>query len=99
MNITPRRTIESTRHAPVATPAVQDGPRQGARLRAARAAADLSREELAGAIGCSARTIRRLEDGQRRVTPDERRRIAHACDAPEWFLEHGWRGWQRVADR
>jgi DNA-binding XRE family transcriptional regulator len=76
-----------------------EGPGQGGRIRAARAAADLNREELGVAIGSTARTIRRLEDEQRRVSTVELRRIAAACHVPEWFLLHGWRGWERLTDR
>lgn len=71
-----------------------DAPGQGARLRAARAAADLSREELGARIASTARTIRRLEDEQRRIRPAEVRGIAAATGVPEWFLAHGWRGWE-----
>lgn len=75
-----------------------EDPRPGDRIRAARAAADLSREQLADRIGSSARTIRRLEDEKRRATSDELRRIAEACRAPEWFLAHGWGGHERSTD-
>lgn len=73
-----------------------EGPSAAARVRAARAAADLSREELGRAIGLSARTVRRLEDGQRRISPQELRRVAASCRVPEWFLAYGWRGWERL---
>lgn len=73
-----------------------EGPSAAARVRAARAAADLSREELGRAIGLSARTVRRLEDGQRRISPQELRRVAASCHVPEWFLAYGWRGWERL---
>jgi DNA-binding XRE family transcriptional regulator len=76
-----------------------EGPSPAARVRAARAAADLSREDLGQAIGLSARTVRRLEDGQRRISPQELRRIAATCHVPEWFLAHGWRGWERLRER
>lgn len=75
------------------------GPGPGARVRAARVAADLSREQLAARIGSSARTIRRIEDDQRMATPVELRSIAAAAGAPEWFLVHGWHGWERGAER
>ncbi|CAB4924268.1 unannotated protein [freshwater metagenome] len=74
-------------------------PAPAARIRAARAAAALSREELGRRIGCSARAVRRLEDGGRPMTPAERARIALACGVPEWFLAHGWHGWERAASR
>lgn len=71
------------------------GPPLAARVRAARAAADLSREELARRIGSSPRAVRRIEDGGRRAHPEELERIAVACGVPEWFLQHGWSGWER----
>jgi DNA-binding XRE family transcriptional regulator len=71
------------------------GPPLAARVRAARAAADLSREELARRIGSSPRAVRRIEDGGRRAHPEELERIAVACGVPEWFLRHGWSGWER----
>lgn len=86
------------RDAPAADGRPADPP-PGDRIRAARAAADLNREELARRIGSSARTIRRLEDGKRRATPEELRRIAAACRAPEWFLAHGWQGFDRRPGR
>lgn len=93
--------LDAAVHAGVrpAVPATDplDDPPPGDRIRAARAAADLNRDELARCIGSSARTIRRLEDGKRRATDDELQRIAAACRAPEWFLAHGWRGWERSA--
>jgi transcriptional regulator with XRE-family HTH domain len=67
-------------------------PGLGGRLRAARIAADLTREELGRRVGTTARTIRRLEDEQRRVSEEELGRIAGACGAPVWFLERGWWG-------
>lgn len=73
-------------------------PGLGGRIRAARAAADLSRDELADRIGSSARTIRRLEDEQRRPRPSELLAIADATGAPEWFLQHGWRGLERTRE-
>lgn len=76
-----------------------EDPPPGDRIRAARAAADLNREQLAERIGSSARTVRRLEDAKRRATPEELRSIAEACRVPEWFLVHGWRGHERFADR
>jgi ribosome-binding protein aMBF1 (putative translation factor) len=94
--------MRATRDIPSAGPAdaVRSvGPNPAARVRAARAAADLSREDLGRAIGLSARTVRRLEDGQRRISPQELRRIAATCDVPEWFLAHGWQGWERLRDR
>lgn len=89
---------EAPNGAPVHRPALSgrpvEEPSPGDRIRAARAAADLNREELASLIGSSARTIRRLEDEKRRATPDELRSIAVACRSPEWFLTHGWRGFE-----
>ncbi|WP_026912652.1 helix-turn-helix domain-containing protein [Patulibacter minatonensis] len=67
-------------------------------MRAVRVFADLTREELGRRIGASPRTIRRLEDDQRRMTDRERARIAWACGAPEWFLASGWEGAQSPAD-
>lgn len=88
--------MESPRSTSLA-PVSAGHPDHGARIRAARAAADLSREELGRRIGSSARAIRRLEDGGRRCTADELRGIAAATGAPEWFLVNGWCGWEQAA--
>jgi transcriptional regulator with XRE-family HTH domain len=62
-----------------------------ARIRAARAYADLTRRELAEQLGVSESTIQRREHGQQ---PDPRRQelmaIAQVCSVPLAFLEHGF---------
>jgi transcriptional regulator with XRE-family HTH domain len=62
------------------------------RVRAARAAAGLTREALAEPLGCSVNTIARIEGGEREPKGAELERIARLCDVPLWFLRDGWSG-------
>jgi transcriptional regulator with XRE-family HTH domain len=61
-----------------------------ARIRAAHAYSDLSRQELAAAINLSARQLGRLESGEVMPDNDLRERIAEVCGVPLEFLEDGW---------
>jgi transcriptional regulator with XRE-family HTH domain len=61
-----------------------------ARIRAARAYADLSQPELAERIGMSLPTYKRAELGRRPVSTEELLTIARACEVPPQFLLTGW---------
>jgi transcriptional regulator with XRE-family HTH domain len=65
-----------------------------ARLRAARAYAELSQPELAERIQLGEVTYAKCERGQRAVPRRELLAIAEACGVPMWFLEGGWDGWR-----
>lgn len=70
----------------------------GQRVRAARAGAGLSRKDLGRAIRSSTTLIGRVEaHGERAPTRKELEDIADACGVPDWFLKHGWAGWQESA--
>ena len=65
----------------------------GRRVRAARAYANLSRQEVADRCGLSLKQVRDLEEGTRTVTTlAELDTIAQACDTPREFLRLGWTG-------
>jgi transcriptional regulator with XRE-family HTH domain len=61
-----------------------------ARIRAARAYANLSQPDLAERIGMSLPTYKRAELGRRPVSTEELLTIARACDVPPQFLLNGW---------
>lgn len=63
-----------------------------ARIRAARAYADLSQPGLAALVGVSAATIKRLERGYRATVIDDADldRIADACGVPRAFMREGF---------
>lgn len=61
-----------------------------ARLRAARAYADMSRADMAKALGLSETTVKRMEGGQRRLTSDDLETIARVCGVPLAFLLEGF---------
>jgi transcriptional regulator with XRE-family HTH domain len=61
-----------------------------ARIRAARAYANLSQPDLADAIGMSLPTFKRAELGKRPVSTEELLTIARACNVPPSFLLDGW---------
>jgi transcriptional regulator with XRE-family HTH domain len=69
-----------------------------ARLRAARAFADLTQPELAAKIELGEVTYASSERGQRAAPRRELLAIAEACKVPMWFLEHGWEGWRGSVD-
>jgi transcriptional regulator with XRE-family HTH domain len=72
------------------TPMSPESPDVMARIRAARAYADLSQPELADKIGMSLPTYKRAELGKRPVSTEELLSIARACDVPPQFLLSGW---------
>jgi transcriptional regulator with XRE-family HTH domain len=57
------------------------------RVRAARAYAGLSVNELAGRIGLGLQTIKRIESGKRTARRFEIWAIAEACNLPREFFE------------
>lgn len=61
-----------------------------ARIRAARAHANLSQPELAERIGMSLPTYKRAELGKRPVSTPELIRIAAACDVPPHYVITPW---------
>jgi transcriptional regulator with XRE-family HTH domain len=61
-----------------------------ARIRAARAYAHLSQPDLAGRLGVSLATMKRIEGGQRPISTEELIAIAEACDVPTAFMFHGF---------
>lgn len=61
-----------------------------ARIRAARAYANLSQPDLADAIGMSLPTYKRAELGNRPVSTAELLSIARACEVPPSFLTGGF---------
>jgi transcriptional regulator with XRE-family HTH domain len=67
-----------------------ESPDVMARIRAARAYADLFQPELADRIGMSLPTYKRAELGKRPVSTEELLSIARACDVPPQFLLTGW---------
>lgn len=69
-----------------------------ARLRAARAFADLTQPELAERIELGEVTYASSERGQRDVPRRELLAIAEVCKVPMWFLEDGWDGWRGSVD-
>lgn len=68
---------------------------QAARIRAARAYADLSRVEMAKRIGVSETTLQRRENGLQPARRLELVAIADVCQVPISFLEDGFAA-QRV---
>jgi DNA-binding XRE family transcriptional regulator len=64
-----------------------DPPEGARRVRMARAWACISQGTLARTVGMSLATIKRIEAGERDVTPDERRAIAAACGVPAALLD------------
>lgn len=80
-----RNTPVSTANSKRDSPAAQD---VAARIRAARAYADLSREELAKRFGgaISSRLIRRLERGETRPSEAQLMLFASSCGLPPGFF-------------
>lgn len=62
-----------------------------ARVRAARAWADLDQAVLATAMHYKTRTWARVEAGEKSLTRDEREAVADICRVPRVFLEQGFR--------
>lgn len=77
-----------------------DPQEAGRRVRAARAYANLSRQDLAERCGLTLKQVRDLEEGTRTVTTlAELDAIALACDTPREFLRLGWTGGSDLFER
>jgi transcriptional regulator with XRE-family HTH domain len=63
---------------------------RAARLRAARAFADLDQADFAEALGVSVVTIKRMERGARDVPLDDLYALAKLCGVPRWFVDTDW---------
>jgi len=61
-----------------------------ARVRAARAFADLEQRDLAEALELSVATIRRIERGGRTASAPELIHIGEVCGVPREFMLHGF---------
>jgi transcriptional regulator with XRE-family HTH domain len=61
-----------------------------ARIRAARAYANKTQDELAEALGVDAQTIKRRESGKQEPKKAERIAIAAVTGVPLLFIEGGW---------
>jgi transcriptional regulator with XRE-family HTH domain len=62
------------------------------RIRAARAHARLTQQQLADALGVDVQTVKRRERGVHPPKLGELVAIASVCEVPLAFLEDGWRG-------
>jgi transcriptional regulator with XRE-family HTH domain len=62
------------------------------RLRAARAYANLTQEELAEQLGVDSQTIKRRESGKQEPKKAERIAVATITGVPLAFIENGWEG-------
>lgn len=60
------------------------------RIRAARAYAGLTQDELAEQLGTAAQTVKRRESGAQAPKRGELLAIAAICDVPVRFMEHGF---------
>jgi transcriptional regulator with XRE-family HTH domain len=78
---------------------VRDGQRDGIpasraeiarNVRAARAYAWLSLDQLAQRVGLDRSALRRVESGQASLDADLAGRLASATGTPTWFLLHGF---------
>lgn len=65
-------------------------PDYGARVRAARAYADLDQEQLARHLHVSISTVARIESNERALGLDEARLISERCGVPISFLLEGF---------
>lgn len=63
---------------------------RAARIRAARAFADLDQADFAQALGVSVVSIKRMERGTRDISLDDLYALAELCDVPRQFMEHGF---------
>lgn len=63
---------------------------QGDRIRAARAWADLSQDELAAQLGVDVQWVKRREGGSQGSKDVDLIAIASVCDVPLDFLRHGF---------
>lgn len=76
-------------------------PRETAcRVKAARAYAELTREQLVARTGLAPKTLKLIEEGKRQsTTREELLKIARACGVPDEFMEIGFQGAQDVYTR
>jgi transcriptional regulator with XRE-family HTH domain len=65
-------------------------PDYGRRIRAARAYAGLTQDQLAEALGLDVQTVKRRESGKQEPRNGERIAIAAVCNVPLEFIEHGF---------
>lgn len=65
---------------------------RAARMRAARAFADLDQADFAKLLGVSVVTIKRMERGTRDISLDELYALADLCDVPRDFMQAGFTG-------
>lgn len=63
---------------------------RAARIRAARAFADVDQATFAQALGVAVVTIKRMERGTRDVSLDDLYKLADLCAVPRDFMAHGW---------
>lgn len=63
---------------------------RAARLRAARAFADLDQADFAKELGVSVVTIKRMERGTRDISLDDCYALAKLCGVPRWFVDTDW---------
>ena len=70
---------------------------RAARLRAARAFADLDQAEFAKCLGVSVVTIKRMERGTREISLDDCYALAKLCGVPRWFVDTDWQGFEELA--
>lgn len=63
---------------------------RAARMRAARAFADLDQAEFAKLLGVSVVTIKRMERGTREISLDDLYALADRCAVPRDFMEAGF---------
>ena len=78
--------MEGTSHARTDTTRTQ----RAARVRAARAYADLDQRQLGEALGKSVYTVKRLERGMRDISDAELQAVAKVCKVPLSFLVTGF---------
>lgn len=76
--------------SPAYTHGAVDAADAAARIRAARAYANLSQAQIAAVLGVSVVTIKRIEKGTRPCSLDELFAIADTCDVPREFMTDGF---------
>lgn len=64
--------------------------RRAARIRAARAYADLDQPTIAQTLGVSTVTVKRMERGQREIKLEDLHAIAEVCGVPVEFMTEGF---------
>lgn len=74
-----------------------DAEETARRVKAARAYAELTREQLAARTSLSVKSLKLIEERRRQsTTRGELMEIAAACEVPEEFMEIGFQGAQQV---